>query len=548
MDRFSRLCKPLSCLLVLVLGATVVQASASSGGTRLCNPAADDGAVNYYKISPSGSYAVYSTINPSNIPHLFSVPLNGGAPVSLTSPIPAENANYSIPFQISPDGNQVIFAAREEAISYYSLYRIPIGGGNAVRLSKPGVSVNYFDVSPDNQWVIFNSYDGVKNHLWRAALTGSTGSSVDFTPSGAQSHFMEKIKITPDSQHFLVEADLLPISPWGIYSFPITGSGSEYTRLSMPLTGNYDMDYLVTPDSQRLIYRYADTSLNPVLPRLYSVPMDGPATSYRDLSEDMISGGGVYSFFQISPNGHYVVFGMKKETTNKIELYSYNLVSRLIPILVHPVKLNVPIDDNHNVNYWTFKISPDSTRVVYSANQNNIHDLFSVPINGPIQENVKINNPVLPSINLGWDDSFNFSPDSSSIVFTSMQDTPDFVEVYMIPSKGPASSAVKLNPPLVKNAYNYAMVWNPMFSPDGRKVFYTANLGAKRTDLVQSPAGGPIDRSINLSVVPEGYSVSGFTQVPNSTKIIYQGPISSSSAELFITNSTEDLYLPLVTR
>ncbi len=546
MSSISRRFKSISCVLSLLLVVLIPEA-ATMGGTRISNPAAVDGPVKEYQVASTGQFAVYSTLDSSDVPHLFSVRLAGGSPVSLTAPLPAEYSSYYLKYQISPNGSRVVYLAHQESPTVNGLYSIPIAGGTPVRLSKTGSNVFYFAVSPDSLWIIFISYDATtKYHFFRASLTGGTGSAVEFTPSGAHPQMVDAISISPDSQHIIYKGDMQPLDGWGIYSFPITGNGSQYVRLSMPVTTQWILDSLVTPDGQSLIYRYPDESMNPVMNRLYSVPIDGPATSYYDLSGTLIPGGGVYNYFQISPDGRYVVFAAEKEVVDKVELYSYFLATRY-PIITFAVKISVAIPNDRDVNFGTFKISPDSKRVVYNAYQNNIHDLFSVPINGPILNNVKINQPISPSTPFGWNDAMTFSPDSSHIVYTSMQDTQDVIDLYSVPATGPASSAIKLNPAQVKNSGGYAMVQIPVFSPDGLWVFYTANIVLNRVDLLQSPALGPSSKSVNLSAVgATGNAVAWFTQVPGHSMVVYTGPVSSPSYELFRVNSQAAVFVPVV--
>ncbi len=542
--------KAISWVLPLLLVVTMAEAAAT-GGTRISNLASVDGPVKNYQVASSGQFAVYFTLEPSNVPHLFSVRLAGGSPVSLTAPLPAEYGSYSLPYQIAPNGSRVVYLAHQESPTINGLYSILIAGGTPVRLSKLTSSVVYFAISPDSLWVVFISYEAVNRyHFYRASLTGGTGSAVEFTPSGAHPQMFDSISVSPDSQHIIYKGDLQPLvgGGWGIYSFPITGNGSQYVGLSMPVTTNWILDSLVTPDGLTLVYRFPDEATNPPTNRLYSVPIDGPATDYHDLSESMVSGGGVYNYFQLSPDGRYVVFGAEKEVADRVELYSYFLATRF-PTLTHPVKLNVAITGDRDVNYATFKISPDSKRVVYNAYQNNAHDLFSVPINGPSTVNVKINQPISPSIPFGWVDAMTFSPDSSQIVFTSMQDTPDVIDLYSVPATGPATSAIKLNPAQVKNSGGYAMVQNPVFSPDGRWVFYTAYAVLDRVDLLQSPAMGPSNKSVNLSAVgASSRAVSWFTQVPGYPMVVYTGPVSSPYYELFLVNSQATVFVPVVSK
>jgi Tol biopolymer transport system component len=548
MRKISRFLKPASFGLALALALCLMQ-SAAAAGTMISFAASQYGEVKNFQVTSTGHYAVFSTLETSFAPHLFSVALDGGTPISLTTSLPPESNSYMMPYQISPDGSRVVYIARQEIPTDYSVYSVPITGGVPIRLSKTGLDGIRIAISPDSKWVFFVMYDDINFnfHLYRAALNGGTGSGVDITPPGKIIRDIFPFQISTDSQHYLFYGDLTPSVGKGIFCFPISGDGSQYVRLSEPVTNNEVMEFQITPDSQRLVYRAVDDSTNPATPRLYTVLLSGLAFSRRDLSRIIVSGGGVQEGFQISPNGKYVVFGADKEVTGKIELYSAVLEGQFIPL--NPVQLNVVLDDTKDVSFHTLKISPDSAWVVYNANQNNAHDLFRVPIRGPIISNVKINQPISPTFLFIWEDNFGFSPDSSHIIFTSVQDSPDILDLYSIPVNGTPSDAIKINPTQVKNRFGYGLARNPVFSPDGRWIFYTAYIAKDRIDLLQSPAQGPANKSINLSSVSaDDRSVSLFTLTPNHPKVVYSGQINSLQRELFLAGTQTTTFIPMVTR
>ena len=114
-----------------------------------------------------------------------------------------------------------------------------------------------------------------------------------------------------------------------------------------------------------------------------------------------------------------------------------------------------------------FRISPDSSRVVYRADQDtaSIYDLFSVPIVGG--STTKLNHDLEKTIPIEDDvHSFEISPDSSTVVFEASwmnwtyfgpgpTDTIYFqvFELYSVPITGPASDEIKLWGPVDTAGY-----------------------------------------------------------------------------------------------
>ncbi len=532
---------------ILALALCLAQA-ASAAGIRLNGPTAVYGEVKTFKLASATGYAVYFTLETNYIPHLFSVRLNGASPVSLTGPLPTQYDYYSMEYKITPDGTRVLYSANQENINAYSLYSIPIAGGTPVRLSPSGVSAGYITISSDSQWVYFAGYSGSTWRLYRASVTGGTGSAVVISPAGATSGMYEDLAVTSDGTRIVFLGTQAPLSGgWGIYSISVTGGTP--VRLTPPMTAQWVLDFQITQDSQKVVMRIVDEGSGDVT-RLYAVPILGPYTNYINVSGSLVAGGGVYNNFKISPNGRYVVFVADKEVSGKYELYSYYLATPN-PNLTVPVKLNVPIADDRDVNPYDYQISPDSSRVVYFAYQNNLRDLFSVPLGvaNPIPLNVKLNNPLNPSFNISWENALIFMPDSSRVIYTSMQTTVDYVDLYSVPVTGPATAAIKINPTQWMGPSGFAWVHSPQVTVDGWRVIYLMPYTANRTDLMLSPVIGPADQSVNLSEISyTGGSVLAFSLAPASGKVVYQASQTSPAKELFMVNVPINVYLPVVRR
>ena len=126
------------------------------------------------------------------------------------------------------------------------------------------------------------------------------------------------------------------------------------------------------------------------------------------------------------------------------------LVAMLVPSLasaqlLENIKLNGPLVPGGRTT--RFQISPDSVRVVYSGDQDtdNVNELYSVLADGSSVP-VKLNGPLVLGGNVAT--TFQISPDSSYVVYRADQDTNGVQELYSAPIDG-SSVPVKLNGSLV---------------------------------------------------------------------------------------------------
>ena len=132
-----------------------------------------------------------------------------------------------------------------------------------------------------------------------------------------------------------------------------------------------------------------------------------------------------------------------------------------------PVRLNPLLPFGRNVT--SFQISPDSSRVVYSADQQKafVGELYGVPLGGPAAAGIKLNGALVAG---GIVRSFLISPDSSRVVYVATQPSTDF-ELYSVPIGGPATVGIKLNGTLVAGG----SVFEHKISPDSGRTVYIAD-------------------------------------------------------------------------
>ncbi len=255
-----------------------------------------------------------------------------------------------------------------------------------------------------------------------------------------------------------------------LYSVPIAGPAAAGVKLNGTLVagGHVHQEFAISPDSARVVYR-ADQQTDEVL-ELYSVPIAGPAAAGVKLNGALIAGGDVVNL-AISPDSSRVIYRADQQTDDVVELYSVPIAGPAAA----GVKLNGALVAGGDVATPLFgnspsDISPDSSRVVYSADQqtDTVYEIYSVPIAGPAAAGVKLNGALVAG---GDVLDLAISPDSSRVVYWADQQTDGVFELYSVPLGGPAAAGFRLNGPLGANGD----VDSFGISPDSTWAVYTAD-------------------------------------------------------------------------
>ena len=100
-----------------------------------------------------------------NVSMIYTVPMKGGKPVKVTSKGPSYLHGWS------PDRKFLVFAGRRD--NEFDIYKIPVQGGEEVRLTTtPGVDDGP-EYTPDGQYIYFNSFRTGAMQIWRMKPDGS---------------------------------------------------------------------------------------------------------------------------------------------------------------------------------------------------------------------------------------------------------------------------------------------------------------------------------------------------------------------------------------
>ena len=442
----------------------------SLGGTavKLNGPLVVGGAVTSSSLtfSPDSSRVLYhADQNVDELLELFSVPASGGTPAKMNDTLVLGGDVFSVGFQFSPDSSRVVYAADQTTDNVIEVYSVPAAGGVSVTLNGPivaggDVSLGGIQFSPNGARVLYvaDQTTDTTDELFSVPATGGVAVKLNGALVAGGDVLSNSVRFGPDSSRVLYGADQNTDEVFEVFSVPPTGGAAVKLNGALVAGGDVSVGSLqFSPSSNRVLY-LADQTTDEVT-EVFSVPAAG-GTAVK-LNGPMVAGGDVSSIgLQFTPNGSRVIY-MADQTVDEVdEVFSVPAAGGAA------VKLNGALAAGGDVHFHL--VSPDGSRVVYHADQtaDDVNEIFSVPVAGGTP--VKLNGPLI----IGGDvlsTPLQFSPDSSRVLYRADQTTDGIIEVFIVPAGG--GTAVKVNGPLVAGG----SVSEMQFSPDGSKVLYLAD-------------------------------------------------------------------------
>jgi len=506
----SRLLYCLLCSIVCFSGAIQAQ----SVPFRLNDDLINEGNVADYQISSNSQYVVYRADQLTDgVDELFSVPIDLSNTAVRLNSVLTNQGNVTETFQISPDGNYVIYLADQNTDNVFELFSAPIDGSSAaVKLNGDLVSngnvLSSFKISPDSSRVIYQADQNNNDifELFSAPIDGSASASRlnSNLPSGGD--VLGDFKISSDSSHVVYLADQNNNQVNELYSVPINGSANP-TRLNTQLSGNRDVFpiFHISTNGQQVAY-IADQNTNDIH-ELFSVSITGGMPI--KISGNLTNGGDVLNF-QYSLDDNYIVYLADRNTDETKELFSI-----LLSNISQQTRLNGNLVSGGDV-FSNYQISNSSTRVVYTSDQqtNNQIELYSVPINGGTAR--KLNS----GLNSDGDViTYQLSHDDRYVVYLADQRADELNELFSTPLQG--GSIVRLNSNLISNG---DVSTRFVISPDSSQVIYSADQTVnEETELFRVPiraTSDPLKLNTNL---PSQGRVLQFDITPDGQNVIYRG-------------------------
>jgi len=421
---------------------------------------------------------------------------------------------------MSPDGQFAVYRHDAEVDSALELWSVRVAGGAPVRLCgllPSNVSVRDFQISADSQRVVYIVAQETANQeeLYSIPIAGPEGAWIKLNgelPTGGNVHALQ---ISPDSTRVIYIADQAANNIFDAWTIPIDGGTPDRLRPSFTPTGSSVLDYSVypiSPDGERVLFRANFSDLDKF--ELWSARVDGTGPVTR-LNGTLNTGGTIADYdFSFSPDSSRVVYRADQQTDGVFEIYSVPSAGGIA------VKLNGVMTSGGVVA--NFEISPDSTRVIYRADQqtDGKFELYSVPLAGggatKLNGALTFDGDVLDAL---------ISPDSSRVVYLADQATEDVDEIFSVPLAG--GSAVKLNPALTAEGDARDLE----IAPDSARVVYLADQNDDEVqELFSVPLAGGASVRVSDDLVSGG-DVAEFKIAPGSDFVFYRGDMWSNGVE-----------------
>jgi Tol biopolymer transport system component len=183
-----------------------------------------------------------------------------------------------------------------------------------------------------------------------------------------------------------------------------------------------------------------------------------------------------------------------------------------------PLSVQLMIEANTDDVLKSFALTPDGSKLVYLAlTEPAGYQLFSVPTSGG--PTTRLN----PALVAGGDVSeYLISPDGTRVVYTADQQVDEVYETYSVPIDGGA--AIRLNDPLVPGGDAIAS----SISPDGSIVILRAGQISANGELYSVPIDGSAPPILLDAPGVDGWGLYASEVAPDGTRVVYRANARSA--------------------
>jgi Tol biopolymer transport system component len=456
------------------------------------------------------------------------LPLKGGRTISFTT---AKGSWMSL--DVSPDGQTVVFDLLGD------LYTMPIAGGKA----KPLTSGMAFDAqprfSPDGKKVVFVSDRTGGENLFVMSLDGKDTTQV----TKGNTNLYLSPDWSPDGKYIVASRSGGLGGAAKLWLYHVDG-GTGAT-LVPPNPANPNLGTLKQTgaafggDGRYIWYasRTGDWQYNAIFPQFQLGVYDRQTGTQTTMSSR------VSSAFRpaLSPDGKYLVYGSRYETTTGLRIR--DLKSGEERWLVHPIQRD---DKESRASLDVlpgYSFTPDSRAIVISYDGG----FWRVPIDGAAPAQIPFSADVTiqagPEVRFAYavDDASSFtakqirdiapSPDGKRLAFTAM----DRVYLMDLPNGTPR----RISTGTINEHF-------PTWSPDGRSIAYTTWDDARGGHIMRAAADGRASAGQQLTRIPARYGTLAWS--PDSRRIVTTRAAARDQQEayggFFAQLGAEFVYVP----
>ncbi len=226
----------------------------------------------------------------------------------------------------------------------------------------------------------------------------------------------------------------------------------------------------MSPDGTRIAFRgdFQTDAIN----ELFVVDLRGAAPGpAQRVNGPLVTGGAVVDFAW-SPDSTRLVYSAEQDTDAVVELY---LVDVSGPVPSASTRISGPMAGD--ISPADFSWSPDAGRVAYVADQNTVGllELFVVDVSGVVPGAPARVNAALPA-GADVDVRFLWTPDGTRLVYQADQITLDRLELYLADVSGPVPSPpVLISAPMIPGGNVGTVAQDVAVTADGNWVVYVAD-------------------------------------------------------------------------
>ena len=488
-----------------------------------------------WAVDPRGEWVAFvGDVESAGADAVYAMRRNG-SDLHRLSPLAAAGAIAQLAF--SPDGRRLLYRGDLEVDGLGEIWSVAPweSAAAAVKLNGAltGAGALYFRVPEVGDRLAYVVDTGSGKEAWSVPFTGPSPLGVRLDPPAVGDETLLNVFFRPDGAHLLIQFHDIVATSARVFTVPTAGPLAAAILLADETPGGCaPLAATFTPDSTHLLYG-GFCPPGAAFTQLWSVPSTGPAAAAVSLAGSFASGGQIQGL-AISPDSQRLVFSADRLVDERSDLWSVPVAGPAAAL----VQLNPSLVTNGDVKN-NFRISPDSTRVAYIADQLSDERFFpySVPIAGPSTEAVTLYQGILMTGGDALD--LAFTPDSARVVFRMDLAVDQRFDLYWAPADGSAVQARITNrgsnpaPPR-----SVAYLW--YVHPDGERVIYLFDEFAAldQRGIGEQRFVGPYTADARLNGVPvAGGQVSYFKLFPDGAGLAYHADETADEKfELFTTD------------
>lgn len=427
----------------------------------------------------------------------------------------------------SPDSSRIVYEANGTGIGI-RLFSSTLDGVTSVKIGPDADTNSAYRArfTPDSQRILYFEYNDGAGNLISSRLDGTqqVQLNTDLVAGGRVRVVNEaSCQVASDSSQVAYVSDEAVDGEHNLYA--VNPDGTNHLKISTDgggvHAGNW-LNYQFTPDDSRVVYVAQHDTAG--VDELYTAALDG--TSVTKLNAALVTGGEVAGElygdgFKISPDSTKAVYLADQDVAGVNELYSVNIDG------TGHAKLNGPIVDGGTIAWVTdaFMISRDSTRVIYQASQDSpgTQELYSARLDGTAQ--VKLSGTMSSGGNVAYT-GYRISSNSQYVVYRADQEVNEKFELFAVRLDGSDRHALTALP-ADRDVGDFAIM------NDSTVIFLADGDTDEVVELYRVSIDGTGLQRLNPAL-PAGRTITDFAVQPDESAVVFRAdPLVHGVFELF---------------